>query len=304
MSRLAVVVTVALAVPVLALSPVVGGPPDPSAATIVVRHCAVEYENSTLVGSPLNSTLYECLVTPGTPVKAGQLLGRLECGEARAEVSLRETEAASDVDVRLGEARSAQAQSKLRRTAALLARNSASREEYNEHQIEAEAARLEVEKAKQTRQLAIYQLERARAVLRSHELLSPHDGVVTDVLRRQGEAVAIRDPVFQVVDNTRLRVVAQVDVAEVWQLAVGRPVRVVPEVAGVDLPIEHVVFDGKIAFIDTRIDPQTRTCKLHVTATNRDGLLRSGIEARVEIDPPPAGPVAAGAAIGPPAPGP
>lgn len=262
-------------------------PPEPSAELTVLRRCVVDYEHSSTIGSHLYGVFEECLVAPGDRVAAGQLLGRLTDGEIRAEVKLREAEAGSDVEVRLGEARTAQAVSKMRRTEALVRRNASSQEELAEHKLAAEAARLEVEQARHRRRLAAIQLEHAKAVLRTRELVSPHDGVVAAVEKRRGEPVSPRDPVFQIVDTDHLRVTGQVDVTEVWRLAVGRPARVIAEIAGADLPIEREVFSGKVVYIDSRVDPVTRTCKVVVSARNRDRLLRAGLEARVEIEPAP-----------------
>ena len=267
-------------------------PADPSAATTVVRRCAVEFEFDTPVGSPTFSILQDCLVRLGDRVKAGQVLGRLQDEDVKSEVRLREAEASSDVEVRLSEARSAQASGKAQRTTALVQRNAASREELLLHKLEAAAAALEVEQARHKRRLAALQLDRAKAVLRTRELVSPHDGVVAAVVHRQGEAVAPRDPIFQIIDPNRLRVVAKVDVTDLARLRVGQAARVVPEIAGADLPVEHEVFHGRIAYIDSRIDPETRTCRVHVLTENRAGALRAGLEARVEFDPEAAQPAA------------
>ncbi len=286
-ARIPVAAAVAAAIALVAARPGEAEPQDPSAGVTVVRRCVVEFDRNTTVSPTIFGLLKDCLVEPGTRVKAGQVLGRLQDDEVVAEVRLRELEAASDVEVRLGEAKSAQATSKMQRTGSLVLRNAASKEEYHIHQLEAAAGALEVEQARHRRRVAGVQLEHARAVLRTRELVSPHDGVVVTVARRQGETVAPRDPVFQVVDTDRLRVVGQVDVAEVWRLKVGQAARVIPEVAGADLPVEHQVFPARLAFIDSQIDPATRTCKVHVLAENRDGLLRAGLEARVEFDPEP-----------------
>lgn len=265
-----------------------GQVPDPSAETIVLRRCVVEYEQNALVGTSVYGVLRECLVAAGDPVKAGQVLGRLEDGEARAEVALREVEASSDVDARLSEARKDLALAKLQRTDALVRRHAASQEEFLQHKQEAAAAAIEVELAKHRRRIAAIQLVHARATLQTRSLVSPHDGVVAAVLKRSGEPIAPRDPVFQVVGLNELRVVGQLDVSDAWRARVGQPARVVAEVAGADLPVERESFAGKVVFIDSQVDPLTRTCKVHVRASNRDGLLRAGLEARVEIDPHPA----------------
>jgi RND family efflux transporter MFP subunit len=280
--RLAATVAAATVATVAAAA---GDAADPSARVTVVRRCLVEYEQDTPVGPAVAGVLRECFVEPGQRVKAGQPLGRLDDEDVRAEVKLREAEAASDVDVRLGEARSAQAQAKVQRTAALLNRHATSQEEFAQHKLEAAAAALEVERAKHRREVAAIQLEGARAALRTRTLYSPHDGVVAAVLRRPGESLVSRDVVFQVVDTARLRVVGQVDVTDAWRFRVGQPVRVVAEVAGADVPVEHESFDGRLTFIDTRIDPLTRTCKVFARVENRRDLLRAGLEARIEIDP-------------------
>lgn len=264
---------------------VTADPPDPSAETILVRRCLVEFEYDTPIGSSIYSILQECLVRPGDRVKAGQVLGRLQDEEAKAEVRLREAEASSDVEVRLAEARGAQAAGKAQRTSVLVQRNAASREEFSLHKREAASAALEVEQARHKRRLAAIHLDRAKALLKSRELVSPHDGIVAAVVRRQGESVAPRDPIFQVTDPDRLRVVAKVDVAELARLRVGQAARVVPEIAGADLPIEREIFPGRIVYIDTRIDPETRTCRVLILTENHGGALRAGLEARVEIDP-------------------
>ena len=264
------------------------GPPDPSADTIVIHRCVIEYEHDSEVGAAIAGMIGECRVTPGTKVKAGQLLGRLFDEDVHAEMALHHAEANTDVEIRLAEAQHALAASKAKRTASLWKRNAASEEELNQDRILATAALVAVEKAKHLRRIASIQLDQAKAMLKTREFVSPHDGVVTEVLRKKGEIVAIRDPVFHVVDTDLLKVITQVDVSDVWRLRVGQPARVIPEVAGADLAIEQEVFPGKIAFIDSRIDPVLRTCVVHVVAENRGHLLRSGLEARVEIDAEPA----------------
>lgn len=260
------------------------GPPDPSADSIVIHRCVIEYEHDSEVGAAIAGMIGECRVTPGAKVKAGQLLGRLFDEDVHAEMALHQAEASSDVEIRLAEAQHSLAASKANRTASLWKRKAASEEELNQDRILAAAALAGVEKAKHLRRIASIQLDQAKAMLKTREFVSPHDGVVTEVLRKKGEIVALRDPVFHVVDTDLLKVITQVDVSDVWRLRVGQAARVIPEVAGADLAIEQEVFPGKIAFIDSKIDPELRTCVVHVVAENRDHLLRSGIEARVEID--------------------
>jgi RND family efflux transporter MFP subunit len=259
--------------------------PDPSAEVLVLRRCPVDYERSATLGSNQYGVIQDCLVAPGDRVKGGQVLGRIRDDDLRAEVKLRELEAGTDVEIRLSEARNSQAAIKLRTTQALVRRNAASVEEYNLQKMEAEAATIAVEQARHSRELAKIRLQQAQAQLRAREFISPHDGIVIAILKRLGEPVAPNEPVFKVVDTERLQVTGQVDITDSWRLRVGQSVRVVPEISGADLPVEREVFTGRLVFIDTHIDPMTQTCKVLVHVENRGGLLRAGVETRMEIDP-------------------
>jgi RND family efflux transporter MFP subunit len=259
--------------------------PDPSAEVLVLRRCPVDYERSATLGSNQYGVIQDCLVAPGDRVKGGQVIGRIRDDDLRAELKLRELEAGTDVEIRLSEAKSSQAAIKLRATQSLVRRNAASLEEYNLQKMEAEAASIAVEQAKHGRELAKIRLEQAQAQLRAREFVSPHDGIVIAILKRRGEPVAPNEPVFKVVDTERLQVTGEVDITDSWRLRIGQSVRVVPEIAGADLPVEHEVFTGRIVFFEPHIDPMTQTCKVLVRVDNRGGLLRAGLETRIEIDP-------------------
>jgi len=258
-------------------------PPEHSDDVVVLRRCVVDHERVTLVGPGASGSLKESFVEPGSEVKKGQILGRLGDEAARAEVQLRETEAKSTVDVRINESKHAIAENRLKITASLMKRNVVSREEFTQQRLEAEQAGLEIENAKHRRKLAEAQLKQAQALLHDCELASPHDGVVTEVLRRPGEPIAPNQPVFRVVEVDHLLITGQVDVVDVWRIRPGQAVRIIPEIGGADLPVEHEVFEGRIFFVDTRIDPLSQTCKVLAKCDNRERLLRAGLEARMEI---------------------
>ena len=246
------------------------------------------YARTTSVGVPSHGLLRECLVEPGDRVEAGQVLGRLRDDEARAEVQLRELEAKSDIDVRLNEAKKSQADNKMTRSLALARRNAINGEEMELHRLELEAATLEVERAKHIHQLAQVRLDDAKTKLRACEFVSPHAGVVAAVVKHPGEPVAPNEVLFKVVDTERIDVTGYADLTDVWRLRAGQTVRVILDIPAADLAVEHEVFPGRLTFVDTQIDPLTRTCKVIARVQNRNGLLRAGLEARMEIDPLPA----------------
>jgi len=266
----------------------------PSADLIVVRHCVLDYERTSLLGASASGVLQDCSVRPGDAVKAGQVLGHLQDLDARAEADLRAAEASSDVDVRLAEAKYSQAKIRLVTSTSLFRRNALNREELDYQRLDVEVAKLTLEEAGRRRKVADFQHQRAEALLRMRAFVCPHDGIVVEVFKAPGESVALNEPAFRVVDPGRVWVTGQLDVSDAWRPRKGQRVRVAAEVAGAELAVEEESFDGEILFVDPQISATTRTCKVVAAVSNRAGLLRSGLEARLEILPtdPAATPVA------------
>lgn len=264
-----------------------GGEPPPAESTgaILLRHCVLECDQSTLLSAPFPSILQERLVRHGDRVKAGQVLGRLFDQVTRAELEMNAEEAESDVPIELSKADLAQANLRLKKSESLGRRQYVSAEDLLSDRFAVEKATLAVKQAEQRQRIARINRRRAEAELRYREFVSPHDGVVVAVYKNEGESVILHDPVFKVVNNERLRVWGALNVTDLWKVRVGQEVCVRGEVAGVDLPVEHQDFFGQITFIDTQIDQETQTCKVLAQIDNAEGQLRAGLEATMEILP-------------------
>src|SRR5271157_3444367 len=258
---------------------------SPQATDILLKRCTLEYKKTSLLGANQMGVLEECRVAPGDKVKAGQVLGHLRDEEFRAELDARATQAASDIAIRVAEARHKLALSKLERTQKLINRNYASIEELNIQTQEEEAERLSIEDARQKKKLAELQRKQTEATIRSRQIKSPHDGVVVEVLKVPGQSVSIADPVLRVVDPSELRVTGYLDVTDAWRVRPGQAVKVWADISGADLDLEKEAFTGQVEFVDLQISPESRTCKITAIVPNRDERLRSGLEARMEIIP-------------------
>jgi RND family efflux transporter MFP subunit len=261
------------------------GPPAPGSEVIVLRRCSLEYERSSKLGASQAGVLRERLVREGDRVKAGQVLGRLDDRDLRAELAVRTEEAESDVIIRLAEAKTAHAKEKLRTSGALSRGGVVESESVRLHKLQVTTAELAIAEARHRRRLAELQREHTRALLQAREIVSPFDGVVTALYKAPGESVNLNEPVFRVVTVDRLRVTGYLDVTDAWGARAGRSVRVWAEVGGVRLPIAREVFTGRVVFVDAEVDEKTQTCKVIAEVSNRDGLLRAGLHARMEIHP-------------------
>jgi multidrug efflux pump subunit AcrA (membrane-fusion protein) len=265
------------------------GPARDGGPLIALRRCEVDYVRSSQVGvgamGASGTILQECLVKEGDRVKAGQVLGRVMDRELRAELEVRRIEAESDIEVQLCEARHELTLCRLRNDESLQRRNRTlvGGEEYQTHKMEEKTTALEVEKAKLGRRLARFQLQQTEFLVHGREYISPHDGVVVEVTKNEGEAVSFSDAIFRVVDLDHLKVTGYLNLGDFWRVKKGQRVRIIPEIEGADLAIENEEFPGVIVFIDHRIDPVSKTGKIITEVENRGHLLASGIEARMEI---------------------
>ena len=204
------------------------GPPrlSPQAAGILLKHCTLDYKRSSLLCANQIGVLEDCRVAPGDRVKTGQILGHLRDEEFCAERDACAAQAASDIAVRVAQARHKLAVSKLERTQRLINRNFASVEELNIQSQEEEAERLSIEDARQKKKVAELQQRQTEATIRSREIRSPHDGVVVEVLKVPGQSISGLDSVFRVVDPSELRVTGYLDVTDAWRVRPGFAVKI------------------------------------------------------------------------------
>ncbi len=103
----------------------------------------------------------------------------------------------------------------------------------------------------------------------AYAVTSPIAGVVTERTTTIGQAVEPRDPLFQVVDPTRMWAELSVSEADLDVVAVGQSVQLVLDA----LPERR--FEGTIDYLAPSVDPQTRTTLARVVLDNPDGALRA-----------------------------
>jgi RND family efflux transporter MFP subunit len=260
------------------------GAPAPS-EVITLQKCTIEYSRSTLVGSKQTGLIQECIVRPGDRVKGGQVLGRLFDQDVLAELESRTVALeGSETTIHQGEATLEVERTKLRRVGALYNRKALSIQDLELQQLAVKTAELGLQAAIRGRRVAETQLHAVKAMVAAREIVSPHDGIIVEVYKRAGEAIMVSTPIYKVVAIGRMRITGYLDAGDAWRVRRGQATRIMPELEGGDLPIEREVFEGVITFVDSEIDPKTRTCRVFAEVENRGGLLRSGLECCMEID--------------------
>jgi HlyD family secretion protein len=256
---------------------------------VVLRHCDLDYEKSTLIGGHSGTGMaipfQDCLVRLGDKVKTGQVLGRVFDRDLRITLGRRKAEAASDIDVRLAESKRDELLHKLRRIEKLRgnAQPYASEEEYETARVLYEAAQLMIEDAKYKRTMAHIESEEIQAQINIREMVAPHDGTIVEVFKKPGETVLAGQPVFQVVQAERLRVTAHANLSDYNRIRPGQKIEIALETDALDPELLKRTFEGKILFVDQRIDARSQTCRVVAEVDNHDLAVAAGLEARMTI---------------------
>jgi membrane fusion protein (multidrug efflux system) len=203
-------------------------------------------------------------VDEGSRISRGQALLELETDYPRLNLEKAQADIARAVSAEQD------AQRDLNRKKELIAKESIPQATYDRSQAMFDQARAAKESAQA--QANIYRQQMADSTLRS-----PIDGVVaekrTDVGQRLGDATVA----LVVVQTTPLKLRFRVPEKEISRVHQGQNVKATVDAYAGD------VFQGKVAVVGGVVDPATRSFTVETEFPNRDGKLKPGMFARVEM---------------------
>ena len=108
-------------------------------------------------------------------------------------------------------------------------------------------------------------------------LTSPIDGIVVERTATIGATVGADASVFKIIDTSSVWIDANVFEKDLDRVKLGQRAKVsVPAVPGTG-------FSGKVIFVSSVVDPETRTIKVRTEVPNRDGKLKPDMFANVQI---------------------
>jgi cobalt-zinc-cadmium efflux system membrane fusion protein len=108
-------------------------------------------------------------------------------------------------------------------------------------------------------------------------LNAPIDGVVIERNATIGATVGTDASVFKIIDTSRVWVDANVFEKDLSRVRVGQPVKLTVT------SFPGSTFSGKVIFINSVVDPDSRTVKVRTEVPNPDGRLKPDMFANVEI---------------------
>lgn len=222
--------------------------------------------------------LQDLSVRLGDRVSRGQRIAKIEDFEIVEQV--KQAEAAQEVSlatIRQREADLQLAETNVERSRSLFERQLLPKQtlDDNEARYQAALAQLDLARAQTTQSKA--RLDELRINLSNTVITSPVNGFVSKRNVDPGAFVSQQTPVADVVDITRVRLVANVVEKDLKELESGNNTRVQVDA----FPGE--TFAGRIARVSPVLDPATRTAPIEIEIPNPNYRLKPGMYARVGI---------------------
>jgi multidrug efflux pump subunit AcrA (membrane-fusion protein) len=226
----------------------------------------------------------------GEFVKAGDIVARLRDEVPRAILAVADAKAASNADIAATEKLAESERFEFEVMSEANAKAGGGRPPYPNSDVQrlrlkSEASALAIGMKRHEKRVYELQRDQARAELKSFQVLSPIDGLVTRIFKRSGEGVQASEAILEVVNTRRIRVEGRVTAAVAAQLKIGAPVRV--SFPGLTIAKEAAApeFESTLGFIDVTAEGvgTDRRVRIWTEIDNRDGILRDGLPARMTI---------------------
>jgi len=221
---------------------------------------AITADREAIIMPKVAGEIREVLVDEGDHVRAGQVLARLDGDQLRLEAAQ-------------AEANFRKLERDYERYVELQKRGLVSVTAFDNLKYELDSAR------------AIYELTALQLSYTS--IRSPIDGIITD----HGQQLAVGNTVapmgsvvsagvsalFVVTDMTSLELSINVPEGQLSKIAVGQPAQIMVDA------VPGKVFEGRVKLIVPRVDSATSTFPVEIEIQDKEGLLRTGMFARVAV---------------------
>ena len=234
-------------------------------------------------------------VREGQVVEFGQMLmqlddqrARLKQQQAELEKKIAAKKAGNRSGVLLAETETRVANSSLQRALESRKRfpDTPSQAEVDEIELRVAQAKQHFEQATQEYQLAelakdltVKNLELATFEVERHQIKSPIQGAITEIIAKKGEWVRPGEPLVRVMRVDRLKVEGFLKREAVSPSLLDRSVSIVVEGG----EAEKARHPGKIVFISPVVEPNDRTQRIVAEVDNSKGLLGPGLRAKMII---------------------
>ncbi|QSA97864.1 efflux RND transporter periplasmic adaptor subunit [Methylococcus sp. EFPC2] len=238
--------------------------------------CVIEPKMTVELSSPVPGVLDEILVERGARVSKNQVLAKLKSGVEEANVKLARAQAELNSEINASQARLNLNARVHGRTSELFKTQMVPLSEADEAETKKIVAEYELKKAREDKQIAHLELERASELLKQRSLASTIDGVVVKRYKAPGEYVEDQ-PVLKIAQDDPLNVEVIAPLSLYGTIREGMMGEVRPEepVGG-----KHV---ARVSIVDTVIDAASGTFGIRLELPNPQHQVPAGVRCDIRF---------------------
>ncbi len=268
-------------------------------STIRIDGATVVCIHKVPVAAQTDGLIEQLLVDEGHTVKKGDVLLRIDCRVAAAELEVAQKEleaaekqASQTANVDYARKASEVSDAEYADIRSLYNQGAATFSETRRKQLEAERARLGIEVAQVDHEKEILaadvareKVNAARVQLGMYEVVAPYDGVIVQRMRDQGEWIRSGEPVLRLVHMNEMKVEARVPVEGISVADLqGAPMKVTITLN----PRQVATYTPKVEFVSPEIQSGRVLISTRIPneQVGRSWLLRDSMRANVEIATP------------------
>jgi len=215
----------------------------------------------------------EILRKEGDRVQTGDEILSLDRDLESLEVERRRAILDSTVELQEARQRLGTAEQLLKSTRTLYtSTHSVSQDELSQKELDASVAALEVQRLQDAEKQQKIELDLAQAQLAQRTIVAPFDGVIVKLFVDLGDQCNPQAPVARIVDNSRCRLIVQIDAASSKGLDKGTVVRI-----SVPSTVAPAPTQGTVEYIAPVVDPSSGLREVKILFDNPDGRVLPGV---------------------------
>jgi len=254
---------------------------------IEIPDCHIQLVDEVVLASSRTGVLTHVGAKEGDRVEARTRVARVMDNTVQAALATAQARAANEMEVRKAEIASQLA--KVEYDSALAANRLApvvySKLQITKMRLTAEHAEVQLKLAKHSQKLLGLERDEAEEMLKTYHVEAPFAGIVTRVYKSTGEAVGEGEPILEMCRTGQVRVQGYVSFDQAWRIKQGAAVKVRLNAPNSSGSVEEMSFDGRISFVDPKVQPVAGTVRIIAEVPNENEFLRAGLTATMTIDP-------------------
>lgn len=238
--------------------------------------CLIQPDRTAEVGSPVVGVVESMLVERGDTVRKGQIIAILRNSVDRASLTVANSRAQAEAEVRAASANLVFTKQRLARAQDLFKKNFISTQALDQTIAETDVAQQKMAQALEQQRIASNEVGVAKARLEDRTIRSPFDGVITERYISVGERVEEK-PLVRVSKVDPLRVEVIMPSALFGSVTAGSTARVTPELGGV-APVS-----AKVTLVDKILDAASGTFRVRLELPNPDARIPAGLRCKIDF---------------------